>query len=394
MRPTVSSRYHLLNQHVMMCLLALLLMTGCGGGSDKASGGVGWGPGPDANQGLAPYSSTNPQDSGDGWTVSTPEAEGMDAQQISTAFERIRNGTYRGVDSVVVVKNERLIAEAYFNGYGEDTLHDLRSASKSITSALVGIAVEQDFLATEETLDDFITGLDGYQNPDPRKASIKVVDLLNMSSGLACNDWDQFSPGQEEKMYRTLNWIKFVLDLPMEANPGERARYCTGGVILLGHMITIRSGLNLDDFASLNLFGPLGIDNVWWRRSPNTLATGGGGMRLRPRDAAKFGQLYLNDGVWNDQQVLSSHWVEESKKSPATLVTQIPEGYGLLWWKRSFLVRGEMQEAFYASGNGGNYIFLFPEENLAVVFTGSNYNSDLGNQPYEILEELLLPALL
>lgn len=346
---------------------------------------------PDKNPGLPPYVSVSPENTGDGWTTSTPEDEGMDEELLLAGLEDIRDdGRSPGIDSVIIVRNGHLVAEAYYNGYGPDTLHDVRSASKSITSALAGIAIEQGALSTEDTLAELVDNIDDYKNPDPRKAAIKIIDLLNMSSGLDCNDWRSDSPGNEEKMYRKRDWIAFILDLPMIAEPGEYSFYCSGGVILLGHIISLRTGMALDDFADTYLFGPLNIHNLEWRRSPDGQATGGGGMRLRPRDAAKFGQLYLNQGLWQDEVVISSAWVDESQQHYTSLQQN---GYGLLWWKREFQVRNEIQDAFFASGNGGNFIFLFPEENLAVVFTGSNYNSPLGDQPYSFLSNAILPTL-
>lgn len=348
------------------------------------------GPAPDDNPGLSPYVSVSPENTGDGWPVSTPDAEGMDTQRLISGLESIKDGSYAGVDSVIIARNGRLVAEAYFNGYGSETLHDLRSASKSITSALVGIAVEQGAFSTEDTLANLIYRLDEYDNPDERKAAIRVIDLLNMESGLACDDWHLSSPGNEENMYQTRDWVSFVLDLPMNAEPGTTSDYCTGGVVLLGHIISTSTGMDLDVFADTYLFGPLGIQSVQWRRSPDGRPMGGGGMRLRPRDATRFGQLYLDNGVWGDERVMDVQWVEESKQRVTSLGQ---DGYGLLWWKRDFQVRGEMQEATFASGNGGNYIFLFPLENLVVVFTGSNYNSALGNQPFNILYLHILPAV-
>lgn len=168
------------------------------------------------------------------------------------------------------------------------------------------------------------------------------------------------------------------------------ASYCTGGVVLLGHLIEISTGMALDDYADIHLFGPLAISEVDWRRSPDGKATGGGGMRLRPRDAEKFGQLYLNGGTWEGQRILAEHWVEESKRNVTTLG---PDGYGLLWWKREFIINGISEESFFTSGNGGNYIFVFPSHELVVVFTGSNYNSSLDRQPFDILSQYILKAI-
>jgi CubicO group peptidase (beta-lactamase class C family) len=345
----------------------------------------------DAVPGLPPAVSLEPEDTGDGWSVSTPEAQGIDSELLSDGLQAIRAGAYPRVDSVVIARNGHLVAEAYFNGYGRDTLHDVRSASKSITSAIVGVAVDQGLLSIDDTLGELIEDLDAHANPDARKAAIRVVDLLNMSSGLACDDWNRLSPGRETLMESKAEWVKFVLDLPMVAEPGERSAYCTGGVVVLGHVVATRAGVSLAEFAAAHLFDHLGVGDLEWHSIENGTVSAGGGMRLRPRDAAKFGELYLNDGVWLGVRVLSEQWVEESRKIVTTVGTQ---PYGLLWWKRGFAVRGEVQQAFLAVGNGGNYIVVLPGEHLVVAITGSNYNTRLSDQPVEILERRILPALL
>jgi CubicO group peptidase (beta-lactamase class C family) len=312
----------------------------------------------------------------------------MDAQSLLQNIEAIEHSP--GVDSVVVARNGKLVAEGYFNGYGRDTMHDVRSASKSITSALAGIAIDQGLLTTQDTLGDSVYQLDRYDNWEVRKGSVKLIDLLHMSSGLACNDWVGSSPGNEEKMYRSADWPKFVLDLPMVTDPGEHSSYCTGGVVLLGSIIATQSGMRLDEFAATYLFNPIGIQTVEWRRSPDGSATGGGGMRLKPRDAAKFGSLYLDGGMWLGSRVLSESWVIQSQERVTTLGA---DAYGLLWWKRKFVVRGAEQECLFASGNGGNYIFVLPSERMVVVFTGSNYNSQLGGQPIDLLPAKILSTL-
>lgn len=148
--------------------------------------------------------------------------------------------------------------------------------------------------------------------------------------------------------------------------------------------------MTLDGFAMAYLLGPLGVTDTGWRRSPDGHATGGGGMRLRPRDAAKFGSLYLNAGRWNGVAILPPAWVEQSKAEVERLGAH---GYGLLWWKRQMLVPGTDQSGFFAWGNGGNFIFVIPAHQLLVVFTGSNYNSDQGDNPFQILDRYVLGAI-
>jgi CubicO group peptidase (beta-lactamase class C family) len=207
-----------------------------------------------------------------------------------------------------------------------------------------------------------------------------------MQSGLDCDDWITSSPGNEARMYRTRDWVSFVLDLPMLAEPGEQSHYCTGGVILLGHVVSLSSGMDLDDFADQWLFGPLEIRQATWWRSPDGAATGGGGLRLRPRDAAKLGALYAAEGLWNGRRVVPEDWVLRSRQRMSALGG---DGYGYLWWKRTFRRGATPEECFFASGNGGNYVFVFPTLELVIAFTGSNYDSPGSDYPFRFVEPLL-----
>ena len=160
--------------------------------------------------------------------------------------------------------------------------------------------------------------------------------------------------------------------------------------MLLGSIVSTRTGTGLDEYAASRLFGPIGVNDVVWRRSPDGSATGGGGLRMRPRDATKFGELYLDGGAWQGTPVVPEAWVEASKQT----VTHIGKaGYALLWWKRTFAVRNTYEETIYANGNGGNFIFVLPPERLVVTFAGSNYDSPLAGQPMDIMAQLVLPAI-
>jgi CubicO group peptidase (beta-lactamase class C family) len=366
-------RYYLIS-------LAAVLFTACGGG----------GPAPDANPGLPATISVAPENTDDGWNPSTPEIEGVSAAQLQGAMELIRGGTFSGVDSLVVARHGKLIAEGYFNGFARDSLHDLRSTGKSFTSALAGIAVEHGLFATDDSISMHLPQFDRHANMSARKQAIQVFHLLNMNSGLECNDWDPGSRGNEERMYDTRDWVAFILDLPMAYDPGQATQYCTGGVVVLGSIISRTSGMALDAYADAYLFAPLGIRDVSWRRSPDGAATGGGGLRLRPRDAAKLGQLYLDGGTWNGARVVPASWVQLSQQKLYSLGS---DRYGYLWWKRSFARASGNVDSFFTSGNGGNFIFVFPALDMVVVFTGSNYDSPLGDQPFRILGDRVLPAV-
>lgn len=344
----------------------------------------------DVNPHLPPLLSTAPEDLGDGWCVGTAAAAGLDGDALMSAMRDVRDGRYPGVDAMVVVRGHCLVAEGYFNGFGRGTPRDLRSASKSITSALAGIAIAQGSLGLDDRLAELLPGFELSANLDDRKRAVTVRHLLDMDSGLACDDRDPASPGNEERMYPTSDWVRFALDLPMAAEPGARTAYCTAGVVLLGHVVSLRVGRGLDDFAAERLFRPLGVGDVTWRRMPDGRAAGGGGLRLRPRDAAKFGELYLRGGAWNGTPVVPGAWVDLSRRTVTHLGNA---GYSLLWWKRTFGVHERTEESFYASGNGGNFVFVLPAEDLVVVFAGSNYDSPLGDQPMDIMAQRVLPAI-
>ncbi len=369
-----------------MTLVCALLLCACGGGS----GGGGHFK-PDENPGLPASVSVTPEDTGDGWSTSTPGSEGIDGNLLRASLELIRDGRFPGVDSIVVVRHGKLVAEGYYNGFGRDTLHDLRSTGKSFTSALAGIAIQQNVLGLDDPISQIIPRFDDFGNISERKRTITVRNLLNMQSGLDCNDLDPASPGNEEKMYPTHDWVKFILDLRMVRDPGaDPASYCTGGVIVLGDVISLKTGMHLDDFAGAYLFGPLAIRDVDWRRSPDGAATGGGGLRLRPRDAAKFGQLYLADGTWNGVHVVPAAWVQKSREPVTTLDGS---GYGFLWWQRRFARGTGTVISYYTSGNGGNFIFTFPDLDLVVTFTASNYNQPSSDLPYTIMRDWILPLV-
>lgn len=362
--------------------LAALLLAACGGD----------GPGqyPDYDNPGEPAGYTlAPGATGDGWQVATPGAEGFDAAALEKTFQSIANGVFPGVDSMVVVRHQRLVAEGYFNGFGRETVHDLRSTGKSFVSTLVGLALEQGLLGLDDPLSQHIPDYENHENMNDAKRAITLRHLLNMSSGLDCNDDIASSPGHEEKLYDSRDWIRFMLDLPMVAEPGTRTVYCTGGVVLLGHVVALRSGMTLDAFAQQWLLGPLDIEESEWRKAPDGNASGATGFGLRPRDAAKLGALFANEGVWNGVRVVPESWVLMTRTSPGAFGSQ---GYGYLWWKRTFIRPGGTLDAVYAAGNGGNYVFIVPSLELVVAFTGSNYNTARSSTPHEIMP-LVLSAI-
>jgi CubicO group peptidase (beta-lactamase class C family) len=359
--------------------LFALSLVGCGGGSG----------GP--NEGIESYRYDIPPDLTDGWSVGSLADVTIGQNSIVRMTQDIEADIYTGIDSVVIVRNGVLVHEAYFDGSAAGFRHDLRSATKSITSVLVGIAIDQGSLPDADAPAlAYIAGLGPVGNWDDRKNDIRLRDFLTMSPGLDCNDSDPGSPGNEERMYRSSDWVQFIWNLPMLNDPGQTYAYCTGGVVVLGDLIAGVVGKGVDEYATSELFSLLQIDDYNWEYTPVGQVDTGGHIHMLSRDMAKLGQMMLDNGMWNGQRIVSEAWVEESTQQ--RLMLDANTGYGYLWWRRQFGPNDEHQ-SYYASGNGGQYIFVIPSLDTVIVFTGSNYNSSLSGQPLEIIEQYIVPAI-
>jgi CubicO group peptidase (beta-lactamase class C family) len=320
---------------------------------------------------------------------------GIDSARIEGLFARIRDRTFPGIDGLVIVRHGGLVAEAYFNGYGPDRPHDIRSATKSVTSILVGIALDRGWLTLDTTVVSFFAEYRPSAGWDSVHAALRLRDLLTMRTGLACDDFEQDSPGNEEKMYPRADWTRFFFQIPPGSSPpGSRFSYCTAGVTVLGELLARAVRQRIPAYADAVLWRPLAIRDARWRPTPTGGTMTGGNLELTPRDMAKLGQLYLQRGEFGGERVLSATWVERSCRAE---VDEPDSGYqyGFLWWIRNPLTDSTAIPSCHASGNGGQKIFVFPSADLVVVFTGSNYNvARLGHgQPVVILNQYILPAL-
>lgn len=344
-----------------------------------------------------------PADAGD-WPRASLADSGLAADRLTALAADVRGGKFIKIGSVLVARHGRLVYEEYFDG-GADTLRDTRSATKSITDVLTGIAIDEKKLrgVDARVLELLPQRAARLQNPDPRKTRITIEDLLTMSSPLECDDWNDASRGNEERMYLVEDWAQFILDLPIRGrmhvgeNPppppfGRYFSYCTGGVFVLSEVLTRVTGMRTDRYAQARLFDPLGIRNVSWVFSPLGVPQTGGGLRLRSRDLLKIAQLYLDGGRWSGRQIVSAAWV----KASTTPHAQIDEStnYGYLWWLKSFGSAGHTHAAFFMTGNGGNKVVAIPDLDLAVVITSSNYNAHgMHEQTEKILDDYVLAAV-
>jgi CubicO group peptidase (beta-lactamase class C family) len=346
----------------------------------------------------------------DGWLTAAADTVEMVPERLRAMESDIWSGAFVKITSVALARHERLVYEAYFDDAGREGLRNTRSATKTVTSMLVGIAIDQEYLSgVDAPVLPFFPDKQPIQHPDPRKERITVEDFLTMSSILECDDFNTFSRGHEERMYLLEDWIQFALDLPVRGFPtwypggstapaeqlyGRSFSYCTAGVVTLGGVLERATGMDVPSFADHTLFGPLSIVHREWQLTPSGSAMTGGGLAVRSRDLLKLGQLYLNGGVWDGARIISQRWVEASTRPHARVDDETE--YGYLWWLRAFPAGGSAQKyaAYFMSGNGGNKVAVFPELDLVVVITSVNYGArGMHEQVERLLSEHILAAV-
>lgn len=319
----------------------------------------------------------------------------FDRDKIKALKGNIEEGVFKSITSIIIIKNGALLLEEYFNGAGRDSLHDVRSVGKSFASTLTGIAQNDGYLKNEAQPLSAFYSLSSYANNAPEKSAVSIKDLLTMSAVFDGDDNDPNSPGNEENMYPTENWVKFALDLPVNKTrrPGEW-HYFTAGVVLLGDILNKKVPGGLERYADQKLFQPLGITHYQWEYTPQGVVNTAGGIQMNALDFAKYGQLYQNNGMWQGKQIIPAAWVRKTFTRHTSIPGRNDEYYGYLFWNKTFKVDGKGYEAFYCVGNGGNYIFIFKEVPLVVVVTATAYGAYYAHpQVAKMMEEYILPAV-
>jgi CubicO group peptidase (beta-lactamase class C family) len=314
------------------------------------------------------------------WPVSTPEEQGMDSQVLAAMLDEI----YReepGIDAVTVVRNGHLILDATVSPFVAGEKHVINSCTKSIVSALIGIAIAQGHIeGVDQSVLELLPGRT-VANLDARKEAMTLEHLLTMTSGLDCQDSYLYQWRGLGEMRNRDDWVQYQLDLPMVAEPGTIFEYCNGASFLLSAILQQATGLSAAEFAQENLFGPLGISDLDWPANPDGISIGWGGIEARPHDLAKIGHLYLNHGAWAGEQLVPSAWVEVStaKYIPATL----QGGYGYQWWI------DDSGSYYMALGYAGQFLFVVPGLDMVVVFV-----SDLDDRDFYVPQDLLVRYIL
>ena len=302
----------------------------------------------------------------DSWRESTPEKQGMDSEKLSGMLEYIQS-TGNEMHSIVIIRNGYKVLDANFFPYKSNIKHVVNSCTKSITSALFGIALEEGLIksADARVLDYFQDR--SVKNSDDNKKALTLEHLLTMTAGFDWSENGSYGPGDSwMRMRNSDDPVQYILDNPMSEAPGTSFYYNTGASHLLSAVLNEVTGQKTADYAEQKLFGPVGIKDVYWQEDPQGINIGGAGIYMTPQDMARFGYLFLQNGLWKDTQVVPEHWAEQATvrkvDTPNGLAGRY--GYGYQWWMNHF-------GGYSARGFGGQYIFVLPEYNMVAVFTGS-----------------------
>ncbi len=337
------------------------------------------------------YTYRPPQRVDDGWEVGRLDEESV--RIVTGVMESVLSEQSEKVHGVVVAVNGALVMEEYFFGFHRERRHPLRSVTKSLASVLTGVALQQGYVSgVEAKLASFFPEVADEQDRDGRKREIALEHLLTMTSGLEGDDWkDGFAGGAEVEA--SPDWLATVLARRMVAEPGSRFAYSGSSLVALAGALEVASDTPLVEMAERHLFGPMGIEDVEWYTSQAGMAYLGSGLRLRPRDLAKVGQLFANGGRWGEAQLLPESWVVESVR-PRRRVRSRGLDYGYLWWSREFRSAREGGEtrAALASGLGGQLLCVVPERRLVIAIVAGNYGDEserLRNQSIDMAERLV-----
>ena len=298
--------------------------------------------------------------------------------ELQTIIDEAEAGQMGNLHSLLVYGQGELLAEQYFQGYDQDSLHYQYSVTKSVASILIGIAIDQGFInSVEDKVYDYFPEYGGnFANWTDAKAKMTLQDVLTMSAGFSWDEWTYIYTDERNdanKLIRSNDLIKYMLDLPLSSEPGSRWTYNSGCSILLSGIIQNASGMSTEEFAKAYLFDKLSITDWHWEQGKDGVYNTGWGLHLLPADMLKIGRMVLDSGQWEGEQVVSATWLQESS-------TNHINSYGYQWW---------LSDGFFsARGWGGPVIGVIPEKELVVVTTAGDFSNGVGPTDIRIINRL------
>jgi CubicO group peptidase (beta-lactamase class C family) len=350
------------------------------------------------------YTYKIPEERSDDWICSDMNDDGIDEMKIVQLINHIKNGKHKDIHSILIFKNGKLVLEEYFglkgklsgpfvNNVFRDKVHNLASTTKGIFSALCGIAIDKGLIG--DVNEPIYKYLPEYANLfTPEKKQIMIKDMLTMKAGW---EWEQFKyPWSDPRnnaaeMYKCGDVIKYVLERPLAAEPGKKFKYTNGEPTVLGAVLKNASGMEVNTFAEERLFNPLGITEYIWTRYPDGSLETDGGLALCSRDLAKIGQLFLNNGKWDGDQIISENWIKESIIPRVNLSRN--RSFGYYWNEMKYDFDGEEEKAFFVPGDGGQFLVVLPSLKMVIVFTAGNYGVNPTTIYWNLIKNEILPAI-
>lgn len=298
------------------------------------------------------------------WKHDTAENHNMNNEKLENFYKEIGNHT--DIYGALVIKDDNIIGEYYKEGYNQDSIFTLQSCSKSVTSSLIGIAIDKGYIRDVNIpISEYFPEILESNNQNLKE--ITIWHLLTHTSGLNMNDTNNWNEWRISE-----NWIDYILSRGSKSKPGTRFDYSTGNSHLLSVILQKATGMTAYDFGKKYLFEPLGMESVKCELDPQGYSDGGNGFSMNIYDMAKFGRLFLNKGEWEGKQIISQNWIEESTKVQFDRKAG-SANYGYQWWVRTF--GSQKYDAYFAQGHWGQFIFVIPEINLMVVFTSHHEGS-------------------
>lgn len=303
--------------------------------------------------------------------IVAPAQSAFNPEAMAQLWSNLRKDENKDLKGVHIVSDGRLVAEEYFNAGSPDLLHDIRSAGKSITALLAGIAIDKHRIPNVQVPIARLLGA----GSSPQLNPITLEHLLTMRSGLSADDDDPKSPGNENLMDQAASWLDFALSVPVREKPGQIYQYSSLNAFLAGACVEIACRQPLDEFARQHLFSPLGIHRFEWRKGPDHRVAGQGNLRITLPAMSALGQMCLNNGRVGSSQIVSAHWIHRSLSSivPISHADPFADSYGYMWYTKTHDVSGKPIRVHFASGNGGNKIYVVPALKTVVAVSSAAY---------------------
>ncbi len=325
--------------------------------------------------------------------VMSLEEAGFNRDSTDALIDKINNFQQRDFRGLVVIKNNKIVIERYFNSFWRNHIHDIRSAGKSITSLLLGVAIKEGLV---QNLDQDVYSFfskEKYPSIHEDYKKIKIKHLLDMSSGLDADSDDGQTPGNAGQWIARDEWVEYILSIPLAEEPGTRWVYADINAALIGAIIEEKSGMSLKDFAKKNVFDPLDIKEFYWFTNAANQTVAAGNLYLSTLDFAKLGVLVTNKGKWGNEQIVQADYIEkllEHKVFELSDYNPLADNYGMLWYKSQRNFGTNEVDYLWASGNGGNHLVVVPEENMVIALTSSGYRQWYPHtRAYDILGKVL-----